>query len=168
MFLINEFERLKVATGLAKTLKRNRTLEKVNIESNFITGDGGLKIIKAIQKNTVLHELRIDNQRHIFGQNIEGEFVKYLRHNETLCRFGYQFGNAGHRMTCSNYMTRYVYATSNAGIPTDSYFRNTDKKRRERVALNRAMGKRPEPRKQIKVVSTSKEWLIHLHLSVEL
>ena len=44
----------------------------------------------------------------------------------------------------------------------NSYFRNTDKKRRERVALNRAMGKRPEPRKQIKVVSTSKEWLIHL------
>ena len=99
-------ERSKVAHALAKTLKRNRTLEKVNIESNFITGDGGLKIIKAIQKNTVLHELRIDNQRHIFGQNIEGEFVKYLRHNETLCRFGYQFGNAGHRMTCSNYMTR--------------------------------------------------------------
>ena len=47
----------------------------------------------------------------------------------------------------------------------NSYFRNTDKKRRERVALNRAMGKRPEPRKQIKVVSTSKEWLIHFHLS---
>ena len=64
-------------------------------------------MIKALQKNQVLHELRIDNQRHIFGQNIEGEFVKYLRHNETLCRFGYQFGNAGHRMTCSNYMTRY-------------------------------------------------------------
>ena len=39
---------------------------------------------------------------------------------------------------------------------TDNY-RNTDKKRRERLAMNRAMGKRSEPRKQIKVVSTSKE-----------
>ncbi len=103
-------------------LKRNRTLEKVSVESNFITGDGAAKIVKALQKNTVLSELRqvknrvffynlikyfrIDNQRHIFGQNVEQEFVKYLRHNETLCRFGYQFGNAGHRMTCNNYLTR--------------------------------------------------------------
>ena len=59
----------------------------------------------------------------------------------------------------------YVWLSSYATIPIDFNFRNTDKKRRERVALNRAMGKRPEPRKQIKVVSTSKEWLIHFHLS---
>ena len=65
-----------------------------------------VKIVKALQKNSILHELRIDNQRHIFGQNVEQEFVKYLRHNETLCRFGYQFGNAGHRMTCNNFLTR--------------------------------------------------------------
>ncbi|CBY32981.1 unnamed protein product [Oikopleura dioica] len=131
----------KVAHALAKMLKRNRTLEKVSVESNFITGDGAAKIVKALQKNTVLSELRIDNQRHIFGQNVEQEFVKYLRHNETLCRFGYQFGNAGHRMTCNNYLTR-----------------NTDKKRRERLALKKALGGScREPRKQIKVVSTAKK-----------
>ena len=37
---------------------------------------------------------------------------------------------------------------------SQDYFRNTDKKRRERNALKKAMGGRPEPRKQIKVVST--------------
>ena len=60
----------------------------------------------------------------------------------------------------------YVCLNSYATTPIDFNFRNTDKKRRERVALNRAMGKRPEPRKQIKVVSTSKEWLIHGYIDV--
>ena len=32
----------KFAAGLAKALKRNRTLEKVNVESNFITGEGAV------------------------------------------------------------------------------------------------------------------------------
>ena len=52
-----------------------------------------------------------------------------------------------------------VNASSVVATPIDFNFRNTDKKRRERVALNRAMGKRPEPRKQIKVVSTPRNGL---------
>jgi len=47
-------------------LKRNRTLEKVSVESNFITGDGAAKIVKALQKNTVLSELRQVKNRVFF------------------------------------------------------------------------------------------------------
>lgn len=32
----------RIAIALAKTIKRNRTLEKVSVESNFITGDGAV------------------------------------------------------------------------------------------------------------------------------
>lgn len=43
-------------------LKVNTTLKSLNVESNFITGTGILALIEALQHNTTLQELKIDNQ----------------------------------------------------------------------------------------------------------
>uniref|UniRef100_H3AW17 Tropomodulin 4 n=1 Tax=Latimeria chalumnae TaxID=7897 RepID=H3AW17_LATCH len=51
-----------VAHALAEMLAENKTLQSLNIESNFITGAGMIAIIKAVKKTTTLSELKIDNQ----------------------------------------------------------------------------------------------------------
>lgn len=43
-------------------LLENTTLESLNIESNFITADGMMAIIKALSENATLAEIKIDNQ----------------------------------------------------------------------------------------------------------
>lgn len=43
-------------------LKVNNTLKSLNVESNFISGSGILAIVEALEGNTSLVELRIDNQ----------------------------------------------------------------------------------------------------------
>lgn len=48
--------------ALADTLKVNKTLKSLNIESNFITGTGILALIDALKGNETLTEIKIDNQ----------------------------------------------------------------------------------------------------------
>lgn len=43
-------------------LTENKTLQSLNIESNFITSAGMMSILKAMQHNSTLCELRVDNQ----------------------------------------------------------------------------------------------------------
>ena len=43
-------------------LMENKTLQSLNIESNFITSAGMMSIIKAMYHNTTLSELKVDNQ----------------------------------------------------------------------------------------------------------
>ena len=52
----------------------NRTLKVLNIESNFISGDGIVAILESLEGNDCLEELRFDNQRSQFGNK-----VKYFR-----------------------------------------------------------------------------------------
>ncbi|CAK8684211.1 unnamed protein product [Clavelina lepadiformis] len=126
------------ARALASMLRKNMTLQMLNVESNFITGDAALRLVAALRRNTSLTELRIDNQRHIFGAKVEHEFSKILRDNRTLLKFGYQFANPGPRMASSNCLTR-----------------NVDDVRKKRVAEQRTrmQASRPQLRRQ-----TSSEW----------
>lgn len=43
-------------------LKENKTLKTLNVESNFISGAGILRLVEALLHNTSLVELKIDNQ----------------------------------------------------------------------------------------------------------
>lgn len=43
-------------------LQENTNLQSLNIESNFITSDGMMAVIKAMASNATLVELKIDNQ----------------------------------------------------------------------------------------------------------
>ncbi|EOA96210.1 Tropomodulin-4, partial [Anas platyrhynchos] len=51
-----------VATAVAEMLTENKTLQSLNIESNFITSAGMMSIIKAMYQNSTLSELKVDNQ----------------------------------------------------------------------------------------------------------
>lgn len=43
-------------------LKENKVLKTLNVESNFISGAGILRLVEALPHNTSLVELKIDNQ----------------------------------------------------------------------------------------------------------
>lgn len=43
-------------------LQENTSLQSLNVESNFITSDGMMAIVKAMANNATLVELKIDNQ----------------------------------------------------------------------------------------------------------
>jgi len=49
----------------------NRTLKVLNIESNFITGEGIIIVLRALENNNCLEELRFDNQRQQFGNKVK-------------------------------------------------------------------------------------------------
>lgn len=50
---------------LAEALAVNKTLRSVNVESNFLSGEVIVELVKAINVNQILLELRVANQ--VFG-----------------------------------------------------------------------------------------------------
>ncbi|CAK8681529.1 tropomodulin-1-like [Clavelina lepadiformis] len=108
-----------VGFAIADMLKINRTLKVLNVESNFITGEGIVAIVEALESNDVLEELRIDNQRQQFGNKVENELAEILANNTTLLKLGYHFNLQGPRGKVADFITR-----------------NNDIKRRTRVDYN--------------------------------
>lgn len=51
-----------VLQAVAEMLAENKTLQSLNIESNFITSAGMMSVIKAMYQNSTLSELKVDNQ----------------------------------------------------------------------------------------------------------
>lgn len=43
-------------------LRENKTLQSLNLESNFITGAGVQALVEALRDNDTLTEIKIDNQ----------------------------------------------------------------------------------------------------------
>nr|XP_033773698.1 tropomodulin-1 isoform X4 [Geotrypetes seraphini] len=89
---------------LADMLKVNGTLTSLNVESNFISGSGILALIEALQYNTSLIELKIDNQSQPLGNKVEMEIASMLEKNTSLLKFGYHFTQQGPRLRASNAM----------------------------------------------------------------
>nr|XP_047910583.1 tropomodulin-4 isoform X2 [Anser cygnoides] len=52
----------RLPQAVAEMLTENKTLQSLNIESNFITSAGMMSIIKAVYQNNTLSELKVDNQ----------------------------------------------------------------------------------------------------------
>ncbi|MGH0133443.1 UNVERIFIED_CONTAM: hypothetical protein FKN15_077358 [Acipenser sinensis] len=90
--------------ALAEMLKVNNTLKCLNVESNFITGNGIISLVEALQCNTSLIELKIDNQSQQLGNKVEMEIASMLEKNTTLLKFGYHFTQQGPRLRGSNAM----------------------------------------------------------------
>ncbi|KAM9859058.1 uncharacterized protein lmod1b [Aulostomus maculatus] len=95
-----------VAYAIAGTLRSNKTITSINLDSNHLTGKGILSLIQALQHNSTLTELRFQNQRHICGGKTEMEMIKILKDNTTLLKLGYHFELAGPRMTTTNILSR--------------------------------------------------------------
>ncbi|NWX39729.1 TMOD1 protein, partial [Steatornis caripensis] len=93
-----------VAFALAEMLKVSNTLKSLNVESNFISGSGILAVVEALQGNTSLVELRIDNQSQPLGNKVEMEIASMLEKNTSLLKFGYHFTQQGPRLRASNAM----------------------------------------------------------------
>lgn len=95
-----------VAFALANMLRENRSVTTLNIESNFITGKGIVAIMRCLQFNETLTELRFHNQRHMLGHHAEMEISRLLKANTTLLKMGYHFELPGPRMVVTNLLTR--------------------------------------------------------------
>lgn len=95
-----------IAFSLANMLRENRSIKTLNIESNFITGKGIVAIIRCLQFNETLTELRFHNQRHMLGHHAEMEISRLLKANNTLLKMGYHFELPGPRMVVTNILTR--------------------------------------------------------------
>ncbi|KAJ8260450.1 hypothetical protein GJAV_G00182310 [Gymnothorax javanicus] len=95
-----------VAYAIAGTLRANKTITSINMDSNLLTSKGIISLIQALQHNATLTELRFHNQRHICGGKTEMEMAKVLKDNTTLLKLGYHFELAGPRMTMTNILSR--------------------------------------------------------------
>ncbi|CAJ1084742.1 leiomodin-3 [Xyrichtys novacula] len=95
-----------IAFNVANMLRENRSITTLNIESNFVTGKGIVAIIRCLQFNETLTELRFHNQRHMLGHHAEMEISRLLKANNTLLKMGYQFELPGPRMVVTNILTR--------------------------------------------------------------
>ncbi|KAL2091172.1 hypothetical protein ACEWY4_013435 [Coilia grayii] len=95
-----------VAYAIAGTLRVNKTLTSINLDSNLLTSKGIMSLVQALQHNATLTELRFHNQRHICGGKSEMEMTKILKDNTTLLKLGYHFELAGPRMTMTNILSR--------------------------------------------------------------
>ncbi|XP_059185606.1 leiomodin-1 [Centropristis striata] len=95
-----------VAYAFAGTLRNNKTITSLNVDSNHLTGKGILSLIQSLPHNSTLTELRFQNQRHICGGKTEMEMTKILKENTTLLKLGYHFELAGPRMTTTNILSR--------------------------------------------------------------
>ncbi|XP_025908383.1 leiomodin-3 [Nothoprocta perdicaria] len=95
-----------VAFALANMLRENRSIATLNIDSNFISGKGIVAIMRCLQYNESLTELRFHNQRSLLGHQAEMEIARLLKANPTLLKMGYHFELPGPRMVVTNLLSR--------------------------------------------------------------
>ncbi|XP_009815642.2 leiomodin-3 [Gavia stellata] len=95
-----------VAFTLANMLRENRSITTLNIDSNFISGKGIVAIMRCLQYNETLTELRFHNQRSMLGHQAEMEIARLLKANTTLLKMGYHFELPGPRMVVTNLLSR--------------------------------------------------------------
>nr|XP_056708489.1 tropomodulin-4 [Euleptes europaea] len=95
-----------VAHAVAEMLKENKTLQILNIESNFITSAGMMEVIKAMKQNTTLSELKVDNQCQRLGDSVEMEMAAMLENCPSIIRFGYHFTQQGPRARAAFAITK--------------------------------------------------------------
>uniref|UniRef100_UPI00398F5D7C leiomodin-3 n=1 Tax=Pristiophorus japonicus TaxID=55135 RepID=UPI00398F5D7C len=95
-----------IAFAIANMLRENKKIVTLNIESNFVTGKGIVAIMRCLQFNEILTELRFHNQRHMLGHHAEMEIARLLKANTTLLKLGYHFELPGPRMVVTNLLCR--------------------------------------------------------------
>ncbi|XP_060075182.1 tropomodulin-1-like [Ylistrum balloti] len=82
----------RVASVVPDALRANKTLKVLSLESNFIGGDCLVEILKAINENQTLQELRFANQKpEALGNKVEMKVLKMIEANTSLLKFGIHF-----------------------------------------------------------------------------
>jgi len=78
------------AEELGKSLKTNRALEVITLESNTITGSGVAALADGLKENQTLKELRLMGQTAAISTDGEQALAKMLEVNTTLIKIGLQ------------------------------------------------------------------------------
>jgi tropomodulin len=82
----------KVGRALAESLGENSTLKTVNMESNFLSGDVIVELVKGVNKTQSVLDLRLANQKpEVLGNKVESKIAELLKENSSLLRLGLQF-----------------------------------------------------------------------------
>ncbi|XP_010894240.1 tropomodulin-2 [Esox lucius] len=95
-----------IAVAMGEMLRVNKTLQSLNLESNFITSAGASALVEALRDNDTLTEIKIDNQRQQLGTSVEMKMAKMLEENNTIVKFGYHFCQQGPRARASAAITK--------------------------------------------------------------
>ncbi|KAM8876959.1 tropomodulin-2 [Synchiropus picturatus] len=95
-----------IAVVFGDMLRENKTLQSLNLESNFITGVGVQALVEALRDNETLTEIKIDNQRQQLGTTVEMEIAKMLEENNSIVKFGYHFTQQGPRSRAAAAITK--------------------------------------------------------------
>ncbi|XP_044756430.1 tropomodulin-1 isoform X1 [Coccinella septempunctata] len=89
------------AEKLAELLEKNDTIRVVNVETNLISPNGIVRLIKSLLKLKSVEEFRATNQRsQVLGNKIEMEITQLIEKNPTLLRLGLhlEYNDARHRI----------------------------------------------------------------------
>ncbi|NXU09190.1 TMOD4 protein, partial [Pardalotus punctatus] len=95
-----------VANAVAEMLEQNQSLRSLNLESNFISSAGMLRVLQAMATNRTLSELRVDNQCQRLGDTVEMAMATMLEQCPQVLRFGYTFTLQGPRARAAAAVTR--------------------------------------------------------------
>jgi len=86
---------------LASALEANKTVEKINLETNNISPQTMAKIFEAINVHQVVTEIKGSNQQAQFlGNKVESAITKAIENNKVILRVGlhFQFGDCRNRV----------------------------------------------------------------------
>merc|ERR1711981_1220390 len=80
------------AANLAGSIESNKSLEKINIESNNVSPQSLVKLFDAANVQQVLMEVKASNQQAQFlGNKVEMAITKAVENNKSLLRVGLHF-----------------------------------------------------------------------------
>ncbi|XP_026322386.1 tropomodulin-1 isoform X2 [Hyposmocoma kahamanoa] len=91
----------RTAQLLADALQANSALRVVNVETNFISPQGVVLLVKSLLTTNSVEEFRASNQRsQVLGNKIEMEITALVEQNPTLLRLGLhlEYSDARHRV----------------------------------------------------------------------
>jgi len=89
------------AANLACSLEDNKTLEKLNIESNNISPQTLIKIFEAANAQQVVTEIKASNQQaHFLGNKVEMAITQAIEKNKSILKVGlhFEFGDCRNRV----------------------------------------------------------------------
>ena len=76
------------ARALGISLKTNNTIEKINLESNDISGEGIKALFEGLGENEGVRELRLHKQTKLIATSDEHILADFLDNNKTLTKLG--------------------------------------------------------------------------------
>ena len=76
------------AMSLGKALKTNTAVEKINLESNDISGDGIKALFEGLGENQSVRELRLHKQSKVIATADEHILADLLENNKTITKLG--------------------------------------------------------------------------------